>query len=263
MDLGLKNKRVLVTGGSRGIGRAIVRTLAAEGAHVALCARGQAGVDEAVAEVQAAGGSARGAAFDVRDAQALSTFVQGTAATWGGLDIVISNVSTRPDAQGEARWQQAFDADLLQHVRLADLTLPLLAAARDDTRNGGAGGSLVFVASIAAVMTQLLPEEVAYGAFKASLIHHAGALAERHGARGVRVNCVSPGPIDFIGGAWDHYRQTRPKLVEAVQRLSALGRLGAPQDVAQAVAFLASPAAGYITGANLRIDGGTVKSSNF
>lgn len=255
MDLQLKGRRALVTGGSRGIGRAIVEALAAEGACVALCARGEAGLNDAVAAAQALGGLAYGEAFDVRDAQALAGFVQRAAAHMGGLDIVVSNVSTRPDAKGEARWQQAFEADLLQHVRLAELSLPLLEAGRD--------GSLVFIASIASVMTQLLPEEVPYGALKAGLVNYAGHLAERFGPKGVRVNAVSPGPIYFEGGAWDLYRQHKPKLHEMVIKLSALGRLGTPGDVARAVAFLASPAAGYITGANLRVDGGTLKSTNF
>ena len=255
MDLQLKGRRALVTGGSRGIGRAIVEALASEGASVALCARGEAGMNDAVAAAQALGGVAYGEAFDVREPRALAGFVQRAAARLGGLDIVVSNVSTRPDAQGEARWQQAFEADLLQHVRLAELSLPLLQAGRD--------GSLVFIASIASVMTQLLPEEVPYGALKAGLVNYAGYLAERFGSKGVRVNSVSPGPIDFEGGAWDLYRQHKPKLYEMVIKLSALGRLGTPGDVARAVAFLASPAAGYITGANLRVDGGTLKSTNF
>jgi 3-oxoacyl-[acyl-carrier protein] reductase len=255
MDIGLTGMRALVTGGSRGIGRAIAQTLATAGAQVALCARGADGVKAAVAAIEAAGGQAWGQAIDVRDAQALQGFVQAAAARFGGLNIVVSNVSTRPDAQGEERWRQAFDADLLQHVRLAEAALPLLQASPH--------ASLVFVASIAATMTQLLPDEVAYGALKAGLVNYAGALAERHGARGVRVNTVSPGPIYFDGGAWDHYRQHKPRLFEAVLKLSALGRLGTPADVANAVAFLASPSAAYITGANLRVDGGTVKSTNF
>ena len=255
MDLGLKGRRALVTGGSRGIGRAIVEALATEGAQVALCARGEAGVAAAVAAAKALGGQAYGEAFDVRDAEALAAFVARSAERLGGLDIVVSNVSTRPDAKGEERWRQAFEADLMQHVRLAELVLPRL--------EGGQQPCLVFIASIAAVMTQLLPEEVAYGAFKAGLVNHAGALAERYGPRGVRVNSVSPGPVYFDGGAWDLYRQHKPKLYEAVLKLSALGRFGTPEDVARAVTFLASPAAAYITGANLRVDGGTLKSTNF
>lgn len=255
MDLGLKGRRALVTGGSRGIGRAIVETLAADGAQVALCARGEDGVNEALAAARSLGAMAYGEALDVRRADALAGFVQRAADAMGGLDIVVSNVSTRPDAKGEERWRQAFEADLLQHVRLAELSLPRLQS--------GNTPCLIFIASIAAVMTQLLPEEVAYGALKAGVVNYAGALAERYGPQAVRVNTVSPGPIYFEGGAWDLYRQHKPRLYEAVQKLSALGRLGTPLDVARAVSFLASPAAGYITGANLRVDGGTIKTSNF
>jgi NAD(P)-dependent dehydrogenase (short-subunit alcohol dehydrogenase family) len=198
---------------------------------------------------------AQGLALDVRDSAALSGFVAAATERLGGLDIVVSNVSTRPQGEGETRWREGFEADLLQHVRLAEAVTPALQ------RSGS--GSLVFVASIAAVMTQLLPEEVAYGAMKAGLVNYAGAMAERHGRAGMRVNCVSPGPIDFQGGAWDAYRRHQPKLVDAVVRMAALGRLGEPADVARAVAFLASPAARHITGVNLRIDGGTIKAANF
>jgi 3-oxoacyl-[acyl-carrier protein] reductase len=267
MDLQLQNRRVVITGASRGIGRAIASTLAREGARVALCARGADGVQAAVEALRGYGApDAFGVALDVRQPGQLEDFVREAAQRWGGLDTVVSNVSTRPEAEGTARWSQSFEADLLQHVRLAEAAVPYLGVAPTraaDAEEPAAAASLVFVASIAASMTQLLPEEVAYGAFKASLVHYAAALAERLGPRGVRVNTVSPGPIDFPGGAWDHYRRHKPRLVEAVTRMSALGRLGHPDDVARAVAFLASPAAGYITGANLRIDGGTVKSPHF
>jgi NAD(P)-dependent dehydrogenase (short-subunit alcohol dehydrogenase family) len=255
MDLGIKGRRALVTGASRGIGRATAELLAEEGASVAICARGAQGVEDAVEALRAKGVQAYGEAFDVRDGQALQGFVQRAHDALGGLDIVVGNASTRPDSTGEARWRDAFEADLLQHVRVLEATLPLL--------KGGDQPSLVFIGSIAAVMKQLLPEEVAYGAFKAGLLSYAGHMAERCGAQGIRVNTVSPGPIYFEGGAWDAYRRDKPKLYEAVLRMSALGRLGTPEDVARAVVFLASPMASYITGANLRVDGGTLKQVNF
>jgi len=255
MDLGLKGRRALVTGSSRGIGRAVVERLVAEGADVAVCARGEAGVRDVVARARDAGVQAYGEAFDVRDADALQAFVRRAAEALGGLDLVVSNASTRPDTTGDARWRQAFEADLLQHVHVAEAALPLLQQ--------GQQGSLVFIASIASVMRQLLPEEVSYGAMKAGLVNYAGHLAERYGPQGIRVNTVSPGPVYFEGGAWDTYRQHKPKLYEAVLRMSALGRLGCPEDVANAVVFLSSPAAAYITATNLRVDGGTLKSTNF
>jgi len=256
MDLQLKGRRALVTGASRGIGRAIAQTLAAEGARVAICARGQEGVDQALIELRALGVEAYGEAVDLRDNTALSGFVTRVAAQFGGLDLVVSNVSTRPDAkQGQALWQQAFEADLLHHVLLTELTVPLLLK--------GDQPSLVFLASIAANMKQLLPEEVAYGAFKAGLVNYAGHLSERYGRKGLRVNAVSPSPIYFKGGAWDVWERENPKLFAAVKAMTPLGRFGTPEEVANAVAFLLSPAASYITGVNLRIDGGMLKTANF
>jgi 3-oxoacyl-[acyl-carrier protein] reductase len=255
MDLQLKGKRALVTGGSRGIGRAIVDLLASEGASVALCARGEAGVTAAVDAVKAKGVKAIGGAFDVRDAKAFAAWFETAKAALGGIDIVVSNVSTRGDAAGVEMWRESFESDLIQHVQLVELALPALTQA--------GGGSMIFIASIAASMTNLPPHEEAYGAMKAALVNLCGQLAVRHAAAGIRFNAVSPGPILFDGGEWDRNRSQRPQLFAAATRLPAMGRLGSPDEVANAVVFLASPAASYVTGANLRVDGGAIKASNF
>jgi 3-oxoacyl-[acyl-carrier protein] reductase len=255
MDLGLKGRRALITGGSRGIGRAIVETLAAEGVNVALCARGEAGVEEAVAAARSLGVQAYGQALDVRDSAAAAAWFQTASQQLGGIDIVISNVSTRPTERGDAMWRDALEADLLQHVRLAEMAVPVLLKGQDP--------SLLFIASIASVMTQLPPVELAYGPMKAALINYSGQLAMRHAAAGLRVNAVSPGPIFFEGGEWDRNRVSNPALYERACKLPALGRLGTPQEVARAVVFLCSPAASYITGSNLRLDGGAIKTTNF
>ena len=255
MDLNLKGRRALVTGGSRGIGRAIVETLAREGADIALCARGEAGVQEALQAARACGVRATGRALDVRDAAAMSNWFADATQELGGLDLVVSNVSTRPTERGEPMWRDALETDLLHHVRLAELSLPLLKTGRD--------ASLLFIASIASVLTQLPPKEEAYGPMKAALVNYVGQLASRHGAAGIRVNAVSPGPIFFEGGEWDVQRIKKPAFFAMASQLAALGRLGTPAEVAAAVVFLSSPAASYITGANLRIDGGAIKTANF
>ena len=255
MDLDLKGKRAIVTGGTRGIGRAIAERLAREGAHVALCARTPAAVEETVSHLRLLGVQAFGAALDVRDSDAFRGWFASAVEYLGGLDLAVSNVSTRPTMQGDEGWREAFDTDFLQHKRMADLALPHLQAGRE--------GSLLFVSSIASVLTVLPPGEDAYGAMKAALVALTGQLAARHGAKGVRVNAVSPGPILFPGGVWEQIRTAAPALFERAAALSALGRHGRPEEVADAVAFLLSPRASYISGANLRIDGAAVKTVNF
>jgi NAD(P)-dependent dehydrogenase (short-subunit alcohol dehydrogenase family) len=152
-------------------------------------------------------------------------------------------------------WRETFETDLLQHVRLAEQAVPYLLK--------GSQPALVFISSIAGVLTQLPPGEEAYGAMKAALVNYAGQLSARYGRKGMRVNTVSPGPIFFEGGVWDQIRRRQPAIFESAARLSVLERHGTAEEVARAVAFLASPAAGYIAGANLRVDGGMVKTANF
>lgn len=248
MDLGLTGKGALVTGASRGIGLAIAQALVREGAEVAICARGQESLDAALAEL---GPKARGSALDVRDASAFAAWVYEMAGD--GIDIVVSNVSTRIDPQSPDWWPDTFEADLMQHVRLKTLARPHMRE----------GCAMIFLASIASSMTTLPPYEEAYGAMKAGLVNLVGQWAQALGPKGIRVNAVSPGPIDFEGGWWDKVRTQNPAAHERAGKMAALGRLGRPEEVANAVAFLASPAAGFITGANLRVDGGLLKSANF
>jgi 3-oxoacyl-[acyl-carrier protein] reductase len=255
MDLSLKNKRAIVTGATRGIGRAIIDRLASEGCDVAFCARSQDGVSATESELGKNGIRAFGTALDVRDGAAFGSWFQDAVSNLGGLDIVVSNVSTRPTMKGEDAWRESFEVDLLQHVRIANAAMPHLKNGTDPV--------LVFIASIASGLTQLPPGEDAYGAMKAGVISLTGQLAAKHGPAGIRVNAVSPGPVMFEGGFWDQVNTSAPQLFAAAARLPAMGRHATAAEVADPVVFLCSPRASYITGANLRIDGAALKSANF
>jgi 3-oxoacyl-[acyl-carrier protein] reductase len=255
MDLNLEGKRAIVTGATRGIGFAIAHRLAREGCDLAFCARTQAGVEKAEKAFLDLGIRAYGKVLDVRDASAFGAWFGSAVADLGGLDVVVSNVSTRPTHRGEDAWRESFEVDLLQHVRIANAAIPHLKQGNDP--------ALVFIASIASGLTQLPPGEDAYGAMKAGVISLTGQLAAKHGSSGIRVNAVSPGPVMFEGGFWDQVRNAAPQMFDTAARLSALGRHATPEEVADPVAFLCSPLARYISGANLRIDGAALKSANF
>lgn len=255
MDLGLKGKKAIVTGGSRGIGRAICLALAADGASVATCARGQETLDATLGDIRAHGVAAHGAALDVRDEAAMSAWFAGSVEALGGVDIVISNVSTRIPQDSPDWWGETFDVDLMQHVRLMALAKPELEKSE--------AGSILFIASIASVYTALPPMEEAYGAMKAGLVNLVGQWAGRLAPKGIRVNAISPGPILFPGGFWDNVGKANPAMLERAAHLPAMGRLGTDAEVANAAVFIASPAASYVTGTNFRIDGGAIKAANF
>lgn len=249
MDLGLRGKRAFVTGATKGIGRAIIDTLAAEGCDIALCARSEEEVEATVRELKAKGVNVTGAAVNVRDAEAYKAWIDASVEALGGCDIFVPNVSAGGGMDSEKNWWKCFEVDVLHTVRGCEQLIPHLE------KSGH--GSIVIISSTNAVETFYVP--MAYNAMKAALITYSKQLSQFIGRKNIRVNTVSPGPIYFEGGAWEMIKSTNQKMYDATLRAMPNGRFGSPEEVARTVAFLASPAASIVTGSNLVADNGFTK----
>jgi 3-oxoacyl-[acyl-carrier protein] reductase len=245
MDLGLKGLRALVTGGSKGIGRRCADILAAEGAHVSICARTAADVEATLDALRPSGVTVHGAAVDVSDKAALEAWVADAAATLGGIDIVIGNVSALAVADDEAAWQAGFETDMMHCVRLVNAAMPWLE--KSDA------ASITLVSSVSGREVDFTGP--AYGAFKAAIVHYASGLAFKLAGKGIRANAVSPGNTYFDGGIWQQIETGNPELFAEALALNPTGRMAKPEEVARGIVFLASPASSFTTGAHLVIDG--------
>lgn len=253
MDLGLAGLRALVTGGTKGIGRAIVDQLAAEGTHVALCARTAHEVDETVAATRAKGVEATGRAVDVSDGPALQRWVSDAGESLGGLDIVVANVSALAIDADEASWLAQFNTDLMGTVRAIEAAMPFLERS--------AAPAVVIISSVSGREIDFAAGP--YGVIKAALIHYAKGLSFQLAAKGIRVNTVSPGNTYFPGGVWEKIETGNPTLFQQALALNPTGRMARPDEIARGVVFLASPAASFITGTNLVVDGALTRGVQF
>jgi 3-oxoacyl-[acyl-carrier protein] reductase len=249
MDLGLKGLRAVVSGGTKGIGRAIAETLAAEGVDVAICARNADEVKTTVAALAAKGVRATGRAVDVADGPALQAWIRDVAGEFGGLDIVVANVSALAISNDEAGWKSGFDVDLMGSVRMVEAAMPFLEKSK--------AASIVTISSVSGREIDFAAGP--YGAFKAALIHYTQGLAFNLAGKGIRANTVSPGNTYFEGGVWNKIKDGNPDLYRTALGMNPTGRMGTPQEMANAAVFLSSPAASFITGTNLVVDGALTK----
>ena len=247
MDLGLSGKKAIVTGGTRGIGRAIADLLTDEGCDIGICARTAVQIEEATAAFRAKGVKAFGSVVDVAEGTQLTNFIKSAAEALGGLDIFISNVSAMGGGgNSEEGWKKSFETDVLGTVRGCEAAVSFL-------EKSGAG-AIVVVGSAAAFEIVLGPRGP-YSSVKASILPYIKSLARELGAKNVRANVVAPGTIYFKGGVWNLREQNMPDLYRRFLDLNPMGRMGTPEEVANAVVFLASPRASFITGTNLICDG--------
>ena len=250
MDLGLKGTNALVTGGSKGIGRAIADMFASEGANVAICARQQVQIDSVVAALQAKSVKAWGKSTDVADPVALKLGVDGAAAELGGVDILVCNVSALAVGDTAETWEKSFRIDMMHTVNAVAAALPYLEKSKTP--------SIVIVSSVSGFEVDFAAGS--YGAFKAALIHYAKGLSNQLAGKGVRVNAVSPGNTYFEGGIWQGIEHGSPELYKTAMSLNPTGRMGTAEEVAAGVVFVASPIASRISGTNLIIDGALTRA---
>ncbi|MDQ2756213.1 MAG: SDR family oxidoreductase [Actinomycetota bacterium] len=244
MDLQLSGTRVLVTGGTRGIGRAVVEAFLAEGAHVAFCARNAEEIS-ATQEALQARGTVSGSTVDVGDEKALTAWVERSADSFGGLDVIVANVSALAIPDTEENWQASLNVDLMHTVRLVRAAMPHLERSK--------GASVVAISSVSGRESDFASGP--YGTAKTAIIGYIHGLAMQLASKGIRANTVSPGNTYFEGGVWNGIETGDPDLFRAAMDLNPSGHMGTPEEVAAAVVFLASPLARRISGTNLVVDG--------
>jgi 3-oxoacyl-[acyl-carrier protein] reductase len=246
MHIDLGGRRAVVTGGSRGIGRAIAFAFAEAGAAVSICARGAEALARTRDEIARLGHAAHMGVCDLADGAAVAAYIEAAAAEFGGIDILVNNASGFGSSDDEAGWETSIAVDLLGTVRATRAALPHLERS--------AAGTILNISSISGFRASARTPP--YGAVKAAILEYTQTAAAQFARKGIRVNCIAPGSIEFPGGTWDRAKSHNPALYAAILRSIPFGRLGRPEEVAQVALFLCSPLANWVTGQNIAVDGG-------
>lgn len=253
MDLGIAGKTALVTGGTKGIGRAIVEAFAAEGANVAFCARNAEEVASTEATLNATGVRAIGTVLDVGDGAGVAAWVEQTASAFGGIDMAVANVSALAIPDSDENWEASFRVDLMGTVNLVKAALPHLE--RSDIK------SALAISSVSGREADFASGP--YGTMKTAIIGYMAGVALQVAEKGIRANTVSPGNTYFPGGVWENIEGGNPDLFSFAMGLNPTGRMGTAEEIAAGVVFLSSPRASRISGANLLIDGALTRGIQF
>lgn len=238
--------RVVVAGGSRGIGRSMALAFAQAGAAVSICARGAAALEETRKEITDLGNVVHAQRCDLADAHDISAYIAGAAEALGGIDVLINNGTGFGFGEDEESWASGINVDLLAAVRAARVALPFLQASSH--------ACVLHTTSIAALRPR--GSGAPYAAVKAALTQYTGSQALALAKHGIRVNAIAPGSIEFAGGLWEQRSKDAPDAYRATLAKIPFGRFGTPEEVAHAALFLASSYAGWITGHTLVVDGG-------
>jgi len=250
MNPELTGKVALVTGASRGIGRAIAEGLAAEGVRLVIAARGVEALQEAKSSLDATGAEVLAVPTDVSDDASVAALVQRARERFGRIDILISNASALAVTDDRASWDASLNVDVMGAVRLTEAVLPMMRADRSSC--------ILFVSSISGIETWPMPD-YGYTAAKAALNAFAKKLAVVEGPNGIRTNALLPGSTEFPDGGWAMMREHQPDIYEMARRSIPAGRLGTPPEIVDVAVWLVSPRAGWVNGASLVVDGGQSK----
>lgn len=247
-QLDFTGRRVLIAGGSKGIGRAMALAFASAGASVSVCARGEAGLAALRADARALGLAVHTVSADLSELDDIGRWLADAAQALGGIDVLVNNATGYGMADDEAGWEASLNVDLMAAVRASRLALPWLQQSSD--------ACILNLASIAA--QQPRPGGAPYAAAKAALMHYTTSQALALAPQRIRVNAIAPGSIEFEDGLWARRREQDPELYRNILAKIPFGRFGEPAAVANAALFLCSPLAGWITGHTLNVDGGQV-----
>jgi 3-oxoacyl-[acyl-carrier protein] reductase len=252
VDLGLKDKVAIVTGSSRGIGRAIALGLAEEGCKVTLCARGLDALQQTAKEIADKGAEVLTVAADMTVAEDIQRLVSETTSAFGRVDILVNNVGSSLREDTDEAWQTSFQTNLLAAARTIRYVVPHM-------RQQGSG---VIINITSVFGREGIGFTQVYNSMKAAMIAQAKLLALQLAPYGIRVNSVAPGSVSFPGGSWWRRQQEDPEgMAEFVRQNIAMGRFGTPEEIADVVVFLASARASWLTGACINVDGGQSHSN--